>query len=505
MIDERVVENNIFNFATNELSQDAFICWCLNWINMPVRDDNESGCQFGIQFLSRLLNGAYDISSVNQIYIFRQLLNIDVLVLVPELQAALIIEDKTSSQEHGNQINRYKYLLSKIFKSNQYNGLDIYQYFLDDKKEKQKKRDETACWGAMNSIRWALRDEQRDLDLSKYTIHTAYLKTDWFNDDDWKTVRELEKDPKTNTYVDGPEFLSLLLSYHEWNDPILMSFVDYLGGKIRATIEHSCFWKYYKDVDEHIRFYIQDTAIAQRRFLQTVFNQPNHESPFMTDLKQQVENIDDLYVYGCIDDAPNTHTIQHGSSFGTPWSLMHFWPRSLDRTVDADYCGFQNTSEDNLNVKPYMFWRVDKIKDGPALSLRYYTRWEKGKEDNGESNTCSYKTRVYNYIKERILEKNISDTVNDIFDTVKNISDIVKNINELYKTEADPGDVYSEGNLYKQYENTLLQFKLHKILMDWNDAAKRTEFISLIRDLNAELTKAIEGVEWNLVRKGVLK
>lgn len=505
MFDERIVENNIFNFATNELSQDAFICWCLNWINMPVRDDNESGRQFGARFLSRLLNGAYDISSVNQIYIFRQLLNIDVLVLVPELQAALIIEDKTSSQEHGNQINQYKYLLSKIFKSNQYNGLDIYQHFLDDKKEKQKKRDETACWGAMNSIRWALRDEQRDLDLSKYTIHTAYLKTDWFNDDDWKTVRELEKDPKTNTYVDGPEFLSLLLSYHEWNDPILMSFVDYLGGKIRATIEHSCFWKYYKDVDEHIRFYIQDTAIAQRRFLQTVFNQPNHESPFMTDLKQQVENIDDLYVYGCIDDAPNTHTIQHGSSFGTPWSLMHFWPRSLDRTVDADYCGFQNTSEDNLNVKPYMFWRVDKIKDGPALSLRYYTRWEKGKEDNGESNTCSYKTRVYNYIKERILEKNISDTVNDIFDTVKNISDIVKNINELYKTEADPGDVYSEGNLYKQYENTLLQFKLHKILMEWNDEVKRTEFISLIRDLNAELTKAIEGVEWDLVRKGVLK
>ena len=115
MIDERVVENNIFSFATNELSQDAFICWCLNWINMPVRDDNASGRQFGARFLSRLLNEAYDVSSVNQIYIFRQLLNIDVLVLVPELQVALIIEDKTSSQEHGNQINRYKYLLSKTF------------------------------------------------------------------------------------------------------------------------------------------------------------------------------------------------------------------------------------------------------------------------------------------------------------------------------------------------------------------------------------------------------
>ena len=489
MIDERVVENNIFNFATNELSQDAFICWCLNWINMPVRDDNESGRQFGSRFLSRLLNGVYDVSKVNRVYIFRQLLNIDVLVLVPALQVALIIEDKTSSQEHGNQINRYKYLLSKTFESNQYNGLDIYQHLSDDKKGKQKKRDETACWGAVNSIRWALRDESGELDLSKYTIYTAYLKTDWFNDDDWHTVRELEKDPKVNTYVDGTEFLSMLLSCRDWNNPILMSFVDYLSSKIRATIEHSCFWEHYKDIDGHIRFNIQDTAIAQRRFLQTVFNQPNHESPFMADLKQHVENIEDSYVYGRIDDAPNTHTIQHGSSFGSPWSLMHFWERSLDRTVDADYWGFQNTNEDNLTVKPYMFWRVDKIKEGPVLSLRYYTWWEKGAGDNGESNTCSYKTRVYNYIKERILP-------------LEKISAKLEAINKLYCCTADKGDICSEGNLYKQYENTLLQFKLHKILIDWNDEDKRTKFISLIRELNVELTQEIEKIEWDLVRKG---
>ena len=212
----------------------------------------------------------------------------------------------------------------------------------------------------------------------------------------------------------------------------------------------------------------------------------------MTDLKQHVENIVDSYVYGRIDDAPSTHTLQHGSSFGTPWSLMHFWSRSLDRTVDADYWGFQNTSEDNLTVKPYMFWRVDKIKEGPVLSLRYYTWWEKGAGDNGGSNTCSYKTRVYNYIKNRIL-------------SLEKISAKLETINELYCCTADKGDICSEGNLYKQYENTLLQFKLHKILIEWNDADKRAQFISLIRELNEELTKEIENVEWDLVRKGGLK
>ena len=29
------MKNNLFTFATSELSQDAFICWCLNWINYP--------------------------------------------------------------------------------------------------------------------------------------------------------------------------------------------------------------------------------------------------------------------------------------------------------------------------------------------------------------------------------------------------------------------------------------------------------------------------------------
>ena len=99
---------------------------------------------------------------------------------------------------------------------------------------------------------------------------------------------------------------------------------------------------------------------------------------------------------------------------------------------------------------------------------------------------------MYNYIKEHIL-------------SLEKISAKLEAINKLYCCTADKGDICSEGNLYKQYENTLLQFKLHKILMDWNDAAKRTEFISLMRELNEELTQKIKKVEWELVRKGVLK
>ena len=99
---------------------------------------------------------------------------------------------------------------------------------------------------------------------------------------------------------------------------------------------------------------------------------------------------------------------------------------------------------------------------------------------------------MYNYIKEHKL-------------SLEKISAKLEAINELYCCTADKGDICSEGNLYKQYENTLLQFKLHNILIDWNDEDKRTKFISLMRELNEELTQEIENVEWELVRKGELK
>ena len=30
---KKAIRNSLFSFATSELSQDAFICWCLNWFN----------------------------------------------------------------------------------------------------------------------------------------------------------------------------------------------------------------------------------------------------------------------------------------------------------------------------------------------------------------------------------------------------------------------------------------------------------------------------------------
>lgn len=116
------MKNNIFDFATSELSQDAFICWCVNWFNDGSRP--ELG-RMAVDLLRRL-SGAEEIERVE---IFRQFsqkavivnegakekvaLKIDVLLIVNG-NTAVIIEDKTYSGEHDDQIARYKAGLASL-------------------------------------------------------------------------------------------------------------------------------------------------------------------------------------------------------------------------------------------------------------------------------------------------------------------------------------------------------------------------------------------------------
>lgn len=79
--------NNIFSFATGELSQDAFICWCLNWINEPDNLTTHRYRQLGLDLLAKLIDNLseknqltnVDINSIDKIILVQQVLNIDVL------------------------------------------------------------------------------------------------------------------------------------------------------------------------------------------------------------------------------------------------------------------------------------------------------------------------------------------------------------------------------------------------------------------------------------------
>ncbi len=101
--------NNLFSFATKELSQDAFFCWAINW--MAEESPNSKYYKLGKSVLDLFL-GDNKCDEYDDVHVLRQKNRIDVLVLFKnkenDTKCALIIEDKVDTSEHSNQIQRYK-------------------------------------------------------------------------------------------------------------------------------------------------------------------------------------------------------------------------------------------------------------------------------------------------------------------------------------------------------------------------------------------------------------
>lgn len=111
---------NIFTYATSELSQDAFILWLLDWANPKNANIDKSLCETAQAFARLLLDKTYlEISSV---VCKKQEHHIDVFAVINE-QYALIIEDKTNTSEHGNQIKRYS---EWVKKESKYANLELH-------------------------------------------------------------------------------------------------------------------------------------------------------------------------------------------------------------------------------------------------------------------------------------------------------------------------------------------------------------------------------------------
>ncbi|MDI9312647.1 MAG: PD-(D/E)XK nuclease family protein [Limnohabitans sp.] len=100
---------NLFNWATSELSQDAFICWLLSWANYP---DNESLFNTAKYLINQLTENKID--NFEKIEIIRQRYNIDILCIIDK-KNAILIEDKTNTKNHSNQLENYLQKLSKDF------------------------------------------------------------------------------------------------------------------------------------------------------------------------------------------------------------------------------------------------------------------------------------------------------------------------------------------------------------------------------------------------------
>ncbi|MFR5543873.1 MAG: PD-(D/E)XK nuclease family protein [Intestinibacter bartlettii] len=92
---------NIFNYAKSELTNDAIICWMLDWTNSE-HEIYKNLSQDMIRLFTK--NKDLDVESVK---IKKQYKNIDVLVEVNDSEV-IVIEDKVKTSSHSNQLERYK-------------------------------------------------------------------------------------------------------------------------------------------------------------------------------------------------------------------------------------------------------------------------------------------------------------------------------------------------------------------------------------------------------------
>lgn len=108
------MKNNLFSFATSELSQDAFICWLLNFAHQDRKGEDQvlEDCA---KDLLRIMVPHEPDPIVTDIH--RQFRNIDVLVELNN-KYNVIIEDKTYTGQHGNQIDNYVEVLKEHKREN---------------------------------------------------------------------------------------------------------------------------------------------------------------------------------------------------------------------------------------------------------------------------------------------------------------------------------------------------------------------------------------------------
>lgn len=104
---------NIFELATKELSQDAFFTWLIQWADSinKAYDNNLNDC--AQSFVQLLINSQinYD-KAIQKVIANRQWHNIDIWAEIND-EIFIIIEDKTFTTKHSDQLATYKEIAQK--------------------------------------------------------------------------------------------------------------------------------------------------------------------------------------------------------------------------------------------------------------------------------------------------------------------------------------------------------------------------------------------------------
>jgi hypothetical protein len=99
---------NIFEIATKELTQDGFFTWLLQWADPSNKKYDEILNKCATEFVKLLMQKKIDIDfELTKVTTGRQWENIDIRAEVND-KYLIIIEDKTFTKEHSEQLKAYK-------------------------------------------------------------------------------------------------------------------------------------------------------------------------------------------------------------------------------------------------------------------------------------------------------------------------------------------------------------------------------------------------------------
>ncbi|ORJ61355.1 hypothetical protein [Geothermobacter hydrogeniphilus] len=103
---------NIFDFATGELSQDAFICWLLKWLDYEGENDMKKAARLFVALLFETGGlGQVRPDEVENLQLLKQqYAKTDVFFIarVKGVDTGFILEDKVHTQPHSRQLQRYE-------------------------------------------------------------------------------------------------------------------------------------------------------------------------------------------------------------------------------------------------------------------------------------------------------------------------------------------------------------------------------------------------------------
>ncbi len=106
---------NLFQYARKELSQDAFLCWLLDWANAECATIDPSLHRAGLAFLNALLAKHGRAPQVApKVTVKTQVKAVDIVAEIND-DVVLSIEDKVDAVESGNQLQRYSIALTQEY------------------------------------------------------------------------------------------------------------------------------------------------------------------------------------------------------------------------------------------------------------------------------------------------------------------------------------------------------------------------------------------------------